>query len=189
MDIFFCDIVGTFEGNQENRINEIKEFIQKVLTIVEIDQVDHIIFSFISSENMDIVKGCINEITPYLNNQIKLGIQFSEEQIYFEGLVKETNMVGKLEQIVYATKKLEKVKNVYFADDSEIMQIIVSNFFERKYPEFNLVSFVPGTDSKNFLYGHEQKGIVGLNKIMDHYIYTKKPQTKPMVKQNIRRYS
>lgn len=189
MDIFFCDIVGTFEGNQENRVYEVKEFIEKILKLVEIDQVNHIIFSFISSENMEIVKQCINEIKPYLNDQIKLGIQFSEEAIYFEGSVSEINMSGKLEQILYVTKKLEKVKNIYFADDSEINQKIISEVLKVKYPNFNIISFVPGTESKQFFYGNEQKGITGLNKIIDHYIHTKKPQTKPIVKQNIRRYS
>lgn len=189
MDIFFCDIVGTYQGTSQNRKQEVKKFVKKVLKLVEIDQVDHIIFSFVSSENMEIVKSCIDEITPYLNDQIKLGIQFSESEIYFEGLIRQTEMSCKLDQILYVTRKLGEVKNIYFADDSEFIQTLVSDFFAQKYPQFNVISFVPGTQSTRFLYKTEQKGIDGLNKIMDQYIHMKKPITKPTIMQKVKRYS
>lgn len=135
--IFFCDIRGTIIGNEQNSITDYQFFNNLLLEIKNLEQVDYIIFSLISSDNNIIVSNEQNILNNYFNNNIIFGKQFFDNGYIIDNAIYNDNKKGKIEQILNYTKELEQkyiVAKIYYADDCEFFHDILNEliFYENQ---------------------------------------------------------
>lgn len=186
MNYFICDIVGTYEGNDFNRDEEIKKFVSNLNKLMELENMEELIFCFESSDDMKFVQKRITEFSKYIDGtKIKLGLQFSGNQYLDNGEIIDIVTSGKMEQTVFLLHD-KIVNNIYFADDSQMNNNMISRFLNKslelkhkekygdnkKYTSYNkLINFIPGTNvKKSDMIGIREKGLSALNKILDEYI-------------------
>lgn len=169
MNIFFCDIIGTFYENEIDE-NEIKKLIKNINELANIDNVDKTIFSFVSSENIEYVSSFVEILKNFLNDRIILGMQFSSNYIMEQGNMIEISNESKSDQILYALKNND-IKNIYFADDMLINHLMVNNLINEICPNMKIINIIPGTviNEENMI-GTKEKGLFGVNKILNGYI-------------------
>ncbi len=154
MDIFFCDIAGTFTGQKENRDKSLKKFVSNLSRLLKQSKSDKMLFCFISSDTIEKVMKNTNELKKYLNDSnIELGNQYSFEQS-FKYKEKPTDCVkGKTSQIFSYLAEQKNVNNVYFADDTEIYHEMISYIHSVKSDlADNIIHFVPGIKNDSNLY-------------------------------------
>src|SRR5574344_3032108 len=102
MNYFICDIVGTYEGNDFNRDEEIKKFVSNLNKLMELENMEELIFCFESSDDMKFVQKRITEFSKYIDGtKIKLGLQFSGDQYLDNGEIIDIVTSGKMEQTVF----------------------------------------------------------------------------------------
>lgn len=194
MNYFICDIVGTYNGDLPDRDIELKKLVDNLNNIIELENLEELIFCFESSDNMNFVKEHVKEFSRYIEGtRIKLGLQFSNNQYLDNDKVIDINPQGKMEQTVFLLQD-KVINNVYFADDSQINNKMISRFLNKvleqkhneKYkdtktyiPYNKLIQFIPGTNvKKSDMIGVREKGLSALNKILDEYIKMLKLEKK-----------
>lgn len=176
MNVFFCDIRGTFDSTTENRELKIKQFVNFLTKISQKLEIDDLIFRFITADDMDYLLGYVQELEPHTKNTpIRLTSQFSEHQKYKNGEIIDIPYTNKLDQIRYISEG-RNVDKIFYADDSIQNQIIISKVLSILCPDAEIISFIPGKESvknlekleKNF-YTSPKKGIDGLIEIVSNY--------------------
>lgn len=70
--LFFCNIVGTFDSGKLFLINnlEIKKFVDNLNRIIQYNKTDKIIFSFVTTENLETLHIIEEQFKPFLNDNI-----------------------------------------------------------------------------------------------------------------------
>lgn len=175
MNIFFCDIIGTFKSkNSENRIQALKNFVDNLNNIIAVDHLDKLYFSFISSNHMEDVLMCVKELMPFIdNNKIIFGAQFSSKHIFIDGERKRYDSCKASQMMKFLDHK--DIKNIYYADDTNINHTLFEHTIKKLHPEINIESFIPGTFkmTENAI-GIDEKGLSGLNKLLKIYVEGRK---------------
>lgn len=187
MNYFVCDIVGTYNGAEStNRDEQLKQFVKNLEKIIELENLEELIFCFESSDIIEFVIDNAREFSKYIEGtKIKMGIQFSGDKYIEDGIKKELDRSGKLAQTAFLLQD-KPVNNVYFADDTLMNQEMIGDLLIRKLekdhrdkygdtkkfePYNKLVQFIPGTDiEEENKIGTTDKGISALNEILDKYI-------------------
>lgn len=156
--VFYLDIRNTYTGS-ENRNEELIKFVNNLISL---DDNDELFVSFVSTDLMDVIKSCMDELTFYIQNtKIKFGNQFSEnERLSMDG---NTSIVdnGKTIQI-YNDLINSNYSKAYYADDTKLNVKIASTVINKKIPNINLITFNPSD------------GIKDLNDILKQYISNNK---------------
>lgn len=173
MNIFFCDIRGTFDGSHEEREEQLKRFVANLQKLMQIDGLNQLVFSFVSTDEMDYVKTVIEELKPYLvGTNIVLGPQMAYNEILINDVVKPY-FIGKTYQMMKYIDG-EDLKNIYFADDTLLHHNILKFIISKEHPNVKLKNFVLGNSIKNEnIFGISKRGIVGLNCLLEDYSYVK----------------
>lgn len=116
--LFFCDIVGTFD--RLNTSKDILRFVDNLEKLRSINNSNKVIFSFISTDNVEVVNQMINRLSKYIiNKDIELGKQF-----YSKGNETINKPFSIFDYTVYLSNKYS-IKGVYYADDALFYHEIV----------------------------------------------------------------
>ena len=100
MNYFICDVVGTFEGRSESRLEETSRLVSNLEKLMETDEIDNLTFCFSTSEDFSEMKESISEIETLLKEtNIKIGPHFSYDQVLVDGKIKRASQ-GKLFHLV-----------------------------------------------------------------------------------------
>ena len=171
MNIFFCDVRGTFDGNVENRSKAVDRFVNNLRNICQILNIEEMTFDFVTSEDMPTLLTFIKELEPLIKNTpIRFANQFSDREKYYQGKIEESEHKNKLAQIYYSLKGKD-IKRVFFADDTLVQQKIVKRVLRTSNPQLDFVSIMPNTYQKTEDgYISEKYGIDGLNEAVETYI-------------------
>lgn len=168
--IFFCDIIGTLTGKQD-RENNIKVFCNNLRRIKEIDNLDTLYFSLISSNNLEEVMKLLYSFKTNLESEgITIGIQYADGKKNHFGKVINSSE-GKQTQMIDAIRILYPDK-IYYADDTLINQKVASHII-RKCLNLDVIPFIPGEDNTT-------KDISGLNRCLEKYVFEKTFERKIM---------
>lgn len=143
---FYCDIIGTYTGGTDRK-ESLSTFAQ---LLDSLDDSDELEFSFISTNDIDGIKECMDEFKPYIEGtKIKFGTQYGFDKKLDKGVVSDTPN-GKTLQMIndLANDSYEKV---YYADDTKAFTMMAGHLVEAKYPELSLTILEPtkGIDSLN----------------------------------------
>ncbi|HPF83555.1 MAG TPA: hypothetical protein PLV83_05300 [Bacilli bacterium] len=191
MNVFICDIIGTYLENYDtkNSKEDLIEFVNHLQRLIEIEEMNELIFSFESSNALNEVKSCMIELSKYIEGtNIKMGMQFgSDKYLDIDGKEHLVPSIGKITQTTLLLSN-KKVNKIYFADDNLLNQKMTENFlsgvnnindnksnYSISYNE--LVQFVPGLQNDD----KKTKGLKTLNEILDNYI-NKLEKTNKMIK-------
>ena len=161
ISIFLCDIYGTYKvDNHHVDINELERFLTNLDKLRKRNNSSKLLFSFVSTENAEIVKNETNILkSTNKNDDIVLGKQLFENGFIYQDKVYIEDPIGKVFQI---KKYLEELKDkfiidkVYFADDN--------NFFHYFLNELYLDSFIESLLPSQYL------GLKELNEIISSQI-------------------
>lgn len=178
MNIFLCDISGTFDSSSNtNRNSELIAFLKNLKDLINYDNLDNFSFSFITADNIDYLKPYYEELKSALNNQITLGPQFSFNRIMLNNKEISVQTKSKLDHIINILKK-KNVKTIYYADDSSLNHEIIDAIITRNYPNVELINFQPSCaiDKEN-CYCSLKKGLPGLNESINNYLNKKQVKT------------
>lgn len=163
--LFLCDICGTINGKLFNSDEDYSELNKLLNLISEKNENCKIIFTLVSSENVDTVKENLNELKKHLKNNVHF-----DKQFYENGYILENNHIetisGKMHQIteyIEEQNKKFKIIKIYYADDSTLLQSYVSEYFEYKEVNIPLISIIP----------NERLGLKELNKLINDQIIEK----------------
>ena len=173
MNIFFCDLRGTYDGDIENRAKAIDRFVNNLRNICRILNIEEMLFDFITTDNMQTLITYIKEFEPYVENtQIKLDNQFSSDKKYYQGAIVENEHDNKLAKIYHITKN-KGVKRIFYADDTISQQKMIRGVLEKKEPNIEVISIIPNNrlEFEN-AYVSNKYGIDGLNEAVETYIDT-----------------
>lgn len=174
MDIFFCDVIGTFTGSNEERHQELERLVRNLKRLAKVDNSNCLLFCFLSTEKPDDVLKFVTEIKAY---NVLLGPHFGENCIIrvnqAEAMIDYYENFTKIDQMKYVVENMP-VRNIYYADDSVINQMFSKKVLEHNQKIENLVQFIPGKfmDTPNCM-GSELKEIKGLNDSLERYIKVK----------------
>ena len=185
MNYFICDIIGVFCGGRDNRISELKKFVDNLKKLIEVDELTDLTFCFSSSEDMSEMRRSIEELESILKGEdIKIGPHFSYDEKMENGKIRNTRK-GKVYHAIDILKNRE-VNNVYIADASFAVQDVVrdtlASWLEREYilehgslegyKCYNkLIQFTPGSDDETEVsMGSRTTSILGLNECLEKYI-------------------
>lgn len=185
MNYFICDIIGTFSGGRDKRASELERFVNNLEKLVEVDELDDLVFCFSTSEDMSEMKRSIIELEEVLKNStIKMGPHFSYDEVLRDGKVRLTRK-GKVFHAIEILKN-QNVNNVYIADASYPVQDVMKDTLEPRlereylvehgslkgYNKYNrLVQFTPGSDEDTEVsVGSNITSIIGLNECLEKYI-------------------
>lgn len=161
---FFCDIMGTINGNQKNNDIDYENFAEILIKIKEKSSVDKIIFSLISSDLPQLVMDEKQILSRYLDSPIEFGYQF-----FINGFIDLDDKsiiqgnIGKVYQIIEYCKYLGEfydIQSIYFADDCKMYQEMLSDILSEYKSNDRLISIVP----KN------NRGLCELNEMLDKKI-------------------
>ena len=173
MDIFLCDIVGTFTGN-ENRSEELRKLAKNLTKIADIDDVSVLSFSFISSCHSNQVNEYVKELSKYIDDKrIIFGQQFSSQHKFIPGNDLQKCVAGKSSQILDIIKKEKNIKNIYYADDVSLFHDMIDNILEMTNFDYdNFIHIIPNSsnDNDNNIISSSSKGIIGLNNCLNSII-------------------
>lgn len=175
MNVFFCDIVGTingYENNKEIRNEKLKTLISLLSNLCNDEP---IYFCFISSDNYKFVKKYIDELKNLLDGtNVISNIHYSNDLIDDNGMKYENPYFSKWEQIDSFIKDNRYIKNLYYAEDSVINVKILEEIMNEKYSDINYIKFIPGTDVHDTnTFCSDKKGIDALLSIINEYIESK----------------
>ncbi|MEG0826037.1 MAG: hypothetical protein RR404_01065 [Bacilli bacterium] len=170
MNIFFCDIQGTFSGDEKTRNEDLKKFINNLLKIIEVDNLENLNISFITTGPIVLLKQAITDLIPLLEGiKITLGEQLCDKYIILNSNLFEHRFKAKSDQILALIKK-HKPKKVYYAEDNQINQLITSQIINKTYPNIKYVGFLPGTSINHpNIYCGSDRNIAGLNQALESY--------------------
>lgn len=159
--VFFCDIIGTFKGksfNEKIDSNELEAFIQNLNGFMEKDGSDKLIFSFITSANVESVFKESEFLRIHIDNKhIVLGRQYFENGYIEDGRVFSGPKTKPQQIIEYINglKSTYTVNMVYYADDTEYNHVILDALGH------DICSFIPnqgiGISELNELISKEKK--------------------------------
>lgn len=133
IQIFFCDIEGTFTSKSESRIEKL-QFFQKQL--LQLANKYPLIFSFITSGTIDYLEPYINEWKPYVTEPIYLGRQFFDNGFIDNEKIHHTKRLTKFEQIfsyIEYIKQTYHIHNIFLADDTSMNHELVYYFNKTLY--------------------------------------------------------
>lgn len=175
MNVFFCDIVGTingYENNKEIRNEKLKTLISLLSNLCDDEP---IYFCFISSDNYKFVKKYIDELKNLLDGtNVISNIHYSNDLIDDNGMKYENPYFSKWEQIDSFIKDNRYIKNLYYAEDSVINVKILEEIMNEKYSDINYIKFIPGTDVHDTnTFCSDKKGIDALLSIINEYMESK----------------
>lgn len=157
LGLFCCDIYNTYYDCNENHNVERKKFINNLKNIIEKDNLDILIFSFITSDNSDFLNQFVEDIRYHFPDNIKLIEQFFYGGYILEETIEKYNYSNKEDVIKYLEKKYKPIK-IYYADD------IVNN-----HNIESIIHFIPGNNKDN-CYCSNNKGLTGLNEAIKKYL-------------------
>lgn len=145
--IFFIDITGTILGNVPNSEEDYNKLNILLRRIKEFDDTDEIIFSLISTDNIETIRSIQNLLIPYIGNTVTFGRQFFENGYYTENYVIRETESGKIIQMCEYLKSLcnnsDEITSVYFADDVEMYHLMFSLVSESESWENKIHSIIP----------------------------------------------
>lgn len=182
MNAFFCDIIGTFDGDYPNRSELLGKFVGILNNICLDLNIEQLTFSFISSNDMDEVLACVKELEPHLKNtRIVLGSQFSYMNEYKDGKIDILPYNSKIDQMRYVYNGKD-VKRIFYTDDNVMDQNLSSLLLPKVYKDVELVHLIPNCrDSQiygDFEYTTSTKGLTGLIEVLEHYYQKVKSDLK-----------
>lgn len=137
--LFFCDIVGTFDGNQILKIEEeeIQRFVKNLRKIIKQNKTDGLIFSFVTTERKDLVRIMEQKIKPYLkDSDIYIG-----RHIYNKGKGNVAKPSAILLSIESLKEQYDVDSKVYYADDCELYHYIL----EELNTSYDITSIIPSS--------------------------------------------
>ena len=175
MNVYFCYIVGTingYENNKEIRNEKLKTLISLLSNLCDDEP---IYFCFISSDNYKFVKKYIDELKNLLDGtNVISNIHYSNDLIDDNGMKYENPYFSKWEQIDSFIKDNRYIKNLYYAEDSVINVKILEEIMNEKYSDINYIKFIPGTDVHDTnTFCSDKKGIDALLSIINEYMESK----------------
>lgn len=172
MDMFFCDISGTYTGNEETRKRDVENFSKNLSSLIDSDNADKLIFSFISSDNADFVKRYINELQKYITDpRIIFGYQYANDKKFLINSIPIDCEEGKTSQIMEAINLNKDIKSIYFADDTLLFHEMV-DYISIMCGISNVYHLIPGVNDKatimskknsDNIYYSNKDGIIGVN--------------------------
>lgn len=131
ISIFLCDLYGTYKvDNKKVDINELEKFLINLDTLRKQNNSSKLLFSFVSTENAEIIKNetnilkCMNK-----NDDIVLGKQFFEHGFIYQDKVYCEEVIGKVFQIKEYLEELNDkyiIDKVYFADDNRFLHYLLN---------------------------------------------------------------
>lgn len=172
MNVFFCDIVGTFNGYEEN-INLRKEKIKILVDkLIELSDNQILYFNFISGDNYLFVKRYIDEIQEYIKDtNIILDTNYCYNQIYKNNTLYNNPYLCKWEQIYSYVENNPNINRIYYAEDSIINLQMTEELLSEEYKNIELIQFIPGSEINEYnIVGSKEKGIDSLINILTKYI-------------------
>ena len=172
MNVFFCDIVGTFNGYEENiklRKEKIKILVDK---LIELSDNQILYFNFISGDNYLFVKRYIDEIQEYIKDtNIILDTNYCYNQIYKNNTLYNNPYLCKWEQIYSYVEDNPNINRIYFAEDSIINLQMTEELLNEEHKNIELIQFIPGLEINEYnIVGSKEKGIDSLINILTKYI-------------------
>lgn len=144
---FYCDIRGTFDGGEANRKILLMELVNN---LINLDNSEEILFSFVSSDDINFINEYMQELAPFIKNtKIKFGNQYGAKKVFNNGNVTDCP-IGKGFQIYYDLKDSD-CKRVYYAEDSFSHRLTTSAIMQKKLPHISFTMFETknGIDSLN----------------------------------------
>lgn len=154
--IVFCDIYGTF---LKNTPKDVDKFVNHLLNL---DENDEMVFSFITTDRIDTVKQCMEQLDDYFDGtKIRFGYQYVEDRKYLNDSVEMTSK-GKMSQILDELKA-NKYDKVYYFDDSSL-NVVLFDLTVLRFPDTDFISVC---HSKN-----HTSNLDGLNKAIEELIIT-----------------
>lgn len=123
--VFFCDIYGTFDSGSNLNVdcNQLLRFINNLENLRKIHGSDRIIFSFITTEDIDVVRSMENKLRENIDFQnIYLGSHFCSDS--------NNSKVDKPLEILKCIEFLEEyytINQVYYADDCEFYHSVLQD--------------------------------------------------------------
>lgn len=175
MNYFFCDIIGTIDGCEENRYEQLSAFVELLENIISENKEEQVIFEFITSEDSIYLQKFLRELSPFIkNSNIVLGNQFSDSTVLNSNIIKQNSNFSKADMIIQEIKD-KKVNHVYIADDVHVNHIIA----EASLPNVRFTHFLPGksVDREDY-FSCSKNGILGLNECLEKYYYHRKNLTR-----------
>lgn len=134
ISIFLCDLYGTYKvDNKKVDINELEKFLINLDTLRKQNNSSKLLFSFVSTENAEIIKNetnilkCMNK-----NDNIVLGKQFFDHGFIYQDKVYCEEVIGKVFQIKKYLEELNDkyiIDKVYFADDNIFIHYLLEELF------------------------------------------------------------
>lgn len=167
MDIFLCDINGTFTGKQETREEDLEVFSNLLNSLALKSDTKKIVFSFLSTNTIKEVLKSMKELFPYIDKSfVQLGTQFGDNQMFENGQIMSCNET-KLSQINdYLNEK--NVSTIYIADDTELQVRMECYIIKKLCPKARIVIFKT----------NQEKGLASLNKEITNYLRQNKKVMK-----------
>ena len=168
--LFLCDIYGTIEGKIANTEADYSELNNLLNLISEQNTSSKIIFTLVSSENVEKVKQTLYELKNHLKNNVYFKKQFYEKGYILDNIHVET-ISGKCNQIIDYVQELKEntnLKMIYYADDSILFQTYVREIFDFKGIEIPLIPII----------SIEKIGLKELNKLINTEIIEKNIHNK-----------
>ena len=172
MDMFFCDINGTYTGDEETRKRDVENFSKNLSSLIDSDNADKLVFSFISSDNTDYVTRYIKELQKYItDSRIIFGYQYANDKKFLIDSSPVTCDEGKTNQIMDAINLNKDIKSIYFADDTLLFHEMV-DYISIVCGVSNVYHLIPGINNNhtiiekknsNNIYYSDKNGIVGVN--------------------------
>lgn len=171
MNIFLCDLVGTFDGSF-NRSEQLKVF-KRLLEEME-NEYGLISFSFVTSDDYDFLIKYIEELKFLITSKnINISTHFCYDKIYSDGDIKETSDLSKASKIIkYISDK--DFDRIFFADDSSFEHELFKAILYQCYPDCELIEFRPNCEEIDGLYTSSMSGISGLNDCLEKHLSYKK---------------
>lgn len=162
--LFFCDICGTFDCGLFLKINyeELNRFISNLKLIMKYNETDKIIFSFVTTENIESVMLMDKALMSYIDGNIYIGKHFYQN---------ENKVVNKAHDIFEYIQQLKGKyiidSNIYYADDCELYHYLLkelNNGFQSQYVIHSIIPKKNGlVEVNDFLENHINK--ISINKI------------------------
>lgn len=144
--VYFSDIMGTILGRQENKEEDYRKFSDLLSTIKESEQADEVIFSIISTDNIEFVSNVHGMVSPFIDQTVTYGKQFFGNGYYTEDKVVEQDPLMKSVEITQYIKDLSQeyeIVSVYYAEDTSMYQEMLSFLAESDGWDQQLVCITP----------------------------------------------
>lgn len=162
----FSDVHNTYTSSfgqnkdyKNNRIEELKNFKKILLEISKIYKCDQIWFSFITSENLELLKKHIDEFTNIIENTIIKFKKnyFKNKKYYKDDLNNDYNKEIKAEIIISEMiKNIDQIKVVIYIDDNEFEHLFFEELLKRETTKPKIVHNIK----------HKKLGLSGVNEAL-----------------------